>query len=121
MREFIKKIKSAKEINDSVTLNLFQRVKCRIKVVTDSGESIGIFMKRGTVLKNDDLIQDKDLGNRHVELQITKESLHYKHDHVLDNMIKNLGIEVIIETLPFQPESGAYFDHTEGKHHHEHK
>jgi len=36
-------------------------------------------------------------------------------------MIKNLGFEVIIETLPFQPESGAYFDHTEGKHHHEHK
>ncbi len=151
MREFIKKIKSAKEINDSVTLDLFQRVKCRIKAVTDSGESIGIFMKRGTVLKNDDLIQDKDgyiikiiaaseklssiyskdylqllkacyhLGNRHVELQITKESLHYKHDHVLDNMIKSLGFEVIVETLPFQPESGAYYDHTEGKHHHEHK
>ena len=57
MREFIKKIKSAKEINDSVTLDLFQRVKCRIKAVTDSGESIGIFMKRGTLLKNDDLIQ----------------------------------------------------------------
>ena len=37
MREFIKKIKSAKEINDSVTLDLFQRVKCRIKAVTDSG------------------------------------------------------------------------------------
>ena len=108
-------------------------------------------MKRGTVLKNDDLIQDKDgyiikiiaaseklssiyskdylqllkacyhLGNRHVELQITKESLHYKHDHVLDNMIKSLGFEVIIETLPFQPESGAYHNHTEGKHHHDHK
>ncbi len=151
MREFLKKIKSSNKINDSVTLDLHQRVKCRIKVVTDGGESIGIFMQRGTVLKNSDLMADKDgyvikviaaseklssiyskdylqllkasyhLGNRHVELQINKGSLHYKHDHVLDDMIKSLGFDVVIEFLPFQPENGAYHTHKEGKNHHEHK
>lgn len=151
MREFLKKIKSSNKINDSVTLDLHQRIKCRIKAVTDSGKSIGIFMQRGTVLENSDLIVDKDgyvikviaasekissiyskdylqllkacyhLGNRHVELQINKDSLHYKHDHVLDDMIKSLGFDVIIESLPFQPENGAYHTHKEGKKNHEHK
>ena len=56
MREFLKKIKSSNKINDSVTLDLHQRIKCRIKAVTDSGKSIGILgFDGGKLLKKCDL------------------------------------------------------------------
>jgi urease accessory protein len=48
------------------------------------------------------------LGNRHVPLQITDSFLRYQHDHVLDEMVKGLGLNVETESAPFQPEPGAY-------------
>ena len=48
------------------------------------------------------------LGNRHVDVQITADSLRYLHDHVLDDMLRGLGLRVRYETLPFEPEAGAY-------------
>jgi len=56
------------------------------------------------------------LGNRHVPLQINASTLHYQHDHVLDEMVRGLGLEVICEDKPFEPESGAY----SGGGHHSH-
>ena len=151
MREFIEKIEFSQNVDDSVTLDLQQRVKSRLKARSDSGESIGIFMERGNVLEHGDLIRDKDgyvleviaapetlssiyvddplllaracyhLGNRHVELQIKKTSIRYRHDHVLDDMIQSFGLDVTIESLPFQPEKGAYNSHTTShSHSHEH-
>ena len=151
MREFLEKIKSSKKIDGSITLDLQQRVKSRIKASSDNGEDVGIFMERGTILEHGDLIRDQDgyilkvvaapetlssiysndsllllracyhLGNRHVELQIKNESVHYRHDHVLDDMVKSLGLDVVIESLPFQPENGAYHSHSGGlPHNHEH-
>ncbi|MDP6104462.1 MAG: urease accessory protein UreE [Gammaproteobacteria bacterium] len=151
MREFVEKINSSQNIDGSVTLDLQQRVKSRLKTCSDSGEKIGIFMERGNVLEHGDLIIDKDgyvlkvvaaletissiysddplllaracyhLGNRHVELQIKETSVHYIHDHVLDKMIQSFGLDVIIESLPFQPEKGAYNSHGTTKlHSHEH-
>jgi len=48
------------------------------------------------------------LGNRHVPLQINASVLCYQHDHVLDEMLRGLGLEVTTEQAPFEPESGAY-------------
>src|SRR5690606_24377421 len=48
------------------------------------------------------------LGNRHVPLQITSAELAYLHDHVLDIMVRQLGLEVVVEERPFEPEPGAY-------------
>ncbi|URN98685.1 urease accessory protein UreE [Leclercia adecarboxylata] len=48
------------------------------------------------------------LGNRHVPLQIMPGELRYHHDHVLDEMLHLLGLEVAFATLPFEPEAGAY-------------
>ncbi|MBC3419623.1 urease accessory protein UreE [Pseudomonas wayambapalatensis] len=48
------------------------------------------------------------LGNRHVPLQIEAGLLRYQHDHVLDEMVRGLGLEVLIEQAPFEPEAGAY-------------
>lgn len=57
------------------------------------------------------------LGNRHVSLQIATDFIRYQHDHVLDDMVKGLGLDIHIEQAPFQPEAGAY--HT-AQHHHSH-
>ena len=48
------------------------------------------------------------LGNRHVPLQIDPGLLRYQHDHVLDDMLRGLGLTVETEQAPFEPEAGAY-------------
>lgn len=151
MKEFIEKITSSPKINATITLTLDQRVKSRLKTSLDSGEEVGLFMGRGDVLKHGDLIMTNDgfiaqviaapeklssiytedilllaracyhLGNRHVALQITKSSVHYKYDHVLDDMIRSFGLNLISEELPFSPESGAYSQHSTDHHAHDHE
>ena len=57
------------------------------------------------------------LGNRHVSLQIDPAFIRYQHDHVLDDMVKGLGLTVYVEQATFEPESGAY---QTTAHHHSH-
>ena len=56
------------------------------------------------------------LGNRHVPLQIGADYVAYAHDHVLDDMVRGLGLTVTARMEPFEPEAGA-FAH---EHDHEH-
>lgn len=60
------------------------------------------------------------LGNRHVPLQIDTTFLRYQHDHVLDEMVQGLGLQVTTEQAPFEPESGAYSGGSGGHHSHSH-
>lgn len=48
------------------------------------------------------------LGNRHVPVQIMQGMIRYQHDHVLDEMLHGLGLHVVVEQAPFEPEAGAY-------------
>ncbi len=48
------------------------------------------------------------LGNRHIALEITSGYLRLLPDPVLKSMLIQLGVEVKEETVPFQPEIGAY-------------
>lgn len=48
------------------------------------------------------------LGNRHVALQIEPGRLRWLQDHVLDAMVRGLGLSVTSEEAPFEPEPGAY-------------
>lgn len=48
------------------------------------------------------------LGNRHVPLEITPNYLRLSSDPVLQAMLQKLGIKIIEEIAPFQPEIGAY-------------
>ncbi|MGI9273916.1 MAG: urease accessory protein UreE, partial [Endozoicomonas sp.] len=64
---------------------------------------------------------------RHVPLQVGDNWLRYQRDHVLDEMVELLGLDVTHEAAPFEPENGAYSGsghshaHTqEHGHHHEH-
>ena len=134
----------------SVTLSLpiNSRVKSRIKVTLDDGREAGLFLPRGKILRDGDLVASEDgivveikaapelvstvtsdnphalavasyhLGNRHVPLQVEPTWLRYLHDHVLDDMVKGLGLSVKTETAPFEPEAGAYQSSANGHHHH---
>ena len=86
----------------TLTLPLALRVRSRLKVTLDDGASY-------------------HLGNRHVPLQIAPGRLRYQHDHVLDDMVRGMGLEVTVEEAPFEPEPGAYGGHhTSHGHGHRH-
>jgi urease accessory protein len=51
------------------------------------------------------------LGNRHVPLEINLNYLRLSPDSVLQAMLEQLGLQVISEEAPFQPESGAWHVH----------
>ena len=48
------------------------------------------------------------LGNRHVMLEIGVNYLRLAQDSVLESMLHQLGVAVTRDTVPFQPEAGAY-------------
>lgn len=133
------KITGIDQSSDStLTLTLDQRVKSRLRVTLDNGMEAGLFLPRGTVLQQGDILEAETgervevhaatetvstvyvddplrmaracyhLGNRHVPLQVSVGFLRYKHDHVLDDMVSGLGLKVNVEQQTFEPEPGAY-------------
>jgi urease accessory protein len=48
------------------------------------------------------------LGNRHIPVQVGAGWLAYEHDHVLDEMVEDLGLAVEARVAPFEPEAGGY-------------
>jgi urease accessory protein len=48
------------------------------------------------------------LGNRHVPVVIGAGWLAYEHDHVLDDLVRELGLTVDTRVAPFEPEGGGY-------------
>ena len=152
MLKFNQIIDDSPTISSSLTLPLEQRVKSRLKVTLDNGESAGLFLPRGSQLKDGDRIRAESgevvlikaaqelvstvyvddalsmaracyhLGNRHVPLQIEADFVRYQHDHVLDDMLRGLGMQVYLEQAPFEPEPGAYEAHSHGHNHaHQHE
>lgn len=131
----------------TLSLPIGDRVKSRLKVTLDDGRQAGLFLPRGKILRDGDLVATHDglvaqikaapelvstvssdnphtlakasyhLGNRHVPLQVEPKWLRYLHDHVLDDMVRGLGLLVKTETAPFEPEAGAYQSSADGHHH----
>jgi urease accessory protein len=65
------------------------------------------------------------LGNRHVQLELQADRLLLERDHVLADMLRHMHLLVNDDTLPFEPETGAYAGgghaHPADEHgHHEH-
>jgi urease accessory protein len=144
MRQVGEKI-SAGTPTRTLTLAFDERRKSRQRVVLDDGSEAALILPRGSVLADLDLLRADDgvvilvraapetvsrvraenglllaraayhLGNRHVPLQIAAGVLQYQHDHVLDGMVRTLGLEVEVVTAPFQPEGGAYAGHSHGR------
>jgi urease accessory protein len=145
MLELTQKKDRGAPASKSLTLPWERRIKSRQRAVLDDGEEVGIFLPRGTVLRDGDVlvaeegtavviqaaaepvssVYTKDslllarlcyhLGNRHVALEIGQGRLRYQHDHVLDDMVRALGGLPVKESAPFEPEVGAYAGH--GHHH----
>lgn len=114
------------------------RQRSRLLTKLDTGEEVGLFLERGTLLRGGDCLLASDgrvievvaahesvsvvtandpwqlaraayhLGNRHISVQVGSGWLRYLHDHVLDDMVRGLGFVVNTEAQPFEPEAGAY-------------
>ena len=130
-----------------LTLPIEQRVRSRLRARLDDGREVGLFLPRGTLLRGGDRLGGDDglvievvaaaetvstihcddptllaraayhLGNRHIPLQVEAGGLRYQHDHVLDDMLRQMGLELVVEQAPFEPEAGAYQQAAEGHHH----
>jgi urease accessory protein len=114
------------------------RRKSRFRATLSDGTEAAFFLPRGTVLRDDDLLEAEDgtlirveaapekvllvtaktafalmraayhLGNRHIPVELAADYLKLEADPVLQEMLLQLGVTVRTETSPFQPESGAY-------------
>ena len=122
----------------TLILPFAERQKSRMRTSTACGRTLGLFLERGRLLADGDLLRAVDgtlirvqaadealsearssdpqlllraayhLGNRHVPLQIESGRLRWQHDHVLDVMVGQLGLKVTAIMAPFHPENGAY-------------
>jgi urease accessory protein len=60
------------------------------------------------------------LGNRHLPVQFIGQSIHIRADHVIADMVMQLGGQVRAVAAPFDPEAGAYAAGGDSHHHHHH-
>ena len=133
----------------TLTLPWDVRHKSRFRAKLDDGREAFVQLERGTVLSDGDVLGGDDisvlvcaalepvsvasttdrlllmraayhLGNRHIPLQIATDRLIYQPDHVLDAMLRDLGLDVRVEKHQFQPESGAYSHGGAHRHGHDH-
>jgi urease accessory protein len=128
----------AAAVQGTLTLPFELRSRSRLRANLDDGREVALFLPRGDLLRSGDLLRAEDgttirvqaapehvstartddplrlaracyhLGNRHVSLQVGTGWLRYRHDHVLDDMVRALGLAVTAEQAPFEPEPGAY-------------
>jgi urease accessory protein len=114
------------------------RRKSRFRSTLDNGAEVALFLPRGTVLRNGDLLEAQDgspirvvaapenvlyvtadhpldlmrvayhLGNRHIPVELGENYVKLETDPVLKEMLLQLGATLREDYLPFQPEAGAY-------------
>jgi urease accessory protein len=148
MIRLIEKTAGPAAVDTTLTLPLQNRIKCRLRVTLDNGADAGLFLQRGTTLKAGDLLRADNgftvrvvaaaetlstavcpdphllaracyhLGNRHVQIEIQPDRVSYPHDHVLDGMLRGLGLQVTVTEAPFEPEPGAYGGSAKDGHRH---
>lgn len=134
----VERLSEALPAQATLTLPFELRQKSRLRTRLDSGEEVGLFLPRGTVLRDGDRLRTTGglvvevraapeavsiaraddpwllaraayhLGNRHIALQVGAGWLRYLRDHVLDRMVQEMGLRVSEEQAPFEPEAGAY-------------
>jgi urease accessory protein len=134
----------------TATLTLDDRRRSRLRFLLDDGREAALFLPRGSALRDGDRLRAAGgeivlvraapeslsvaragdphlllrgayhLGNRHVPVQIGDGWLAYEHDHVLDDMVRGLGLAVEARRAPFEPEAGAFRHEGGHSHHHGH-
>ena len=126
----------------TVELSFDTRQKSRFRATLSNGTDIGADLPRTGVLRSGSFIATEQgdllrvdakaerlmqvtaptafdllkaayhLGNRHVPLMLTPAALYFEPDHVLAEMVIGLGLAVNEVDHPFEPESGAYAQHS---------
>ena len=114
------------------------RQKTRLRTTVVGGEEIGLFLERGSILRNGECLKADDgrvirvaaapealvevrcadpdalarvayhLGNRHTPVQVGAGWLRFAADDVLASMVRGLGATATSLSAPFEPEAGAY-------------
>ncbi|EXD17073.1 urease accessory protein UreE [Acinetobacter baumannii] len=127
---------------ETVELTFDTRQKSRFRAALSSGVDIGADLPRTGILRSGSYIATQEgdvlrvdakperlmkvtaqtefdllkaayhLGNRHVPLMLTPTALYFEPDHVLAEMVEGLGLAVTETDHPFEPESGAYAQHS---------
>ena len=59
------------------------------------------------------------MGNRHLPTQVLEDGILIRRDHVIKQMLEKLGGEISEIEAAFDPEGGAYEEHSHGGHHEE--
>lgn len=128
----------AMPVTDRLELEFTYRTRSRLRTRLSSGEEVGLFLPRGTVLRGGQKLRARDgriievvaapedvmevrcsdpfeltraayhLGNRHVPVELGDGFLRIRADHVLQGMLVGLGASVLNLRAPFEPEAGAY-------------
>lgn len=124
--------------DSQVVLTHEQRDRGRLKLVNDQGQEVRVFLERGKPLLVGEYLKTTcghyiqvagaiepvalascdawhtfaracyHLGNRHTKIEVGERWLRIKPDHVLEEMLVQLGLVVSHEDAVFVPESGAY-------------
>ena len=138
------------EVNLEICLDYDQRSKGRLKAVATSGEDVGLFLERGKVLQDGDVLKGNleqlvrvtakqeslicaktddwstfaracyHLGNRHVPIEVGDRELFMRPDHILQAMVESLGLITSEVLKAFNPEQGAYAGGHSHSHSHSH-
>jgi urease accessory protein len=140
-KRLLEEVGQRRAASDRLVLPFELRSRSRFRAQLEAGEPVGVQLPRGQILRGGDQLLAPDgrvidiaaaneavstvrgddsaqlmraayhLGNRHVPLQIGADWIRYGHDHVLDDMVRGLGLLVYLEYAPFEPEAGAYHPH----------
>ncbi|MEM7303363.1 MAG: urease accessory protein UreE [Pseudomonadota bacterium] len=144
-------VSSVENPADTITLDETARHRRRIKLTSDGGiaflldlpEARLLLHGDGLVLEDGRIVEVKaapealyevrarderhlialawQLGNRHLQAQISDDHIRIRRDHVIKTMLEGLGASVEEIEAPFDPERGAYSgDHDHMHHHHSH-
>jgi urease accessory protein len=140
----------------SLTLDFDQRHRRRIRLTDDLGQDLLLDLPDAVAMADGDGLQLDDgrwlriqaatelvvevrhtdhrqlvrlawhLGNRHLATEIRDQVLCIRPDHVIEEMLRGFGAELMKVQIAFQPEGGAYGGHDhhhhqdeEGHHHHD--
>ncbi len=137
----------SERIHDQLVLDHLQREKGRLRALSSGGLDVGIFLKRGQTLRVGEMLRSRcgkylvvagaeeevlraeaddwldfsracyHLGNRHTKVQVGERWLRIARDHVLGEMLRDLGLRTVEERAVFIPEPGAYAGRGHGHHH----
>ena len=131
----------------SLTLDFDQRYRRRCRLTDDLGQDLLLDLPEAVAMADGDGLQLDDgrwlriqaaselvveirhgdfsqlvrlawhLGNRHLPTEVRDQVLRIRPDHVIEEMLRGFGAELLKVRVAFQPEGGAYGRH---EHHHHH-